>query len=73
MTILIDQNIRRFNIPMNQLTRMQIMHSLGYLVNNVPPMFLLQNIFSNQRIQVNIHELKHEINVSLILRLDNFL
>lgn len=58
---------------MNQLTRMQIMHSLGYLVDDVSPMFLLQNILSNQRIQVNIHELKHEINVSLILRLDDFL
>ena len=58
---------------MNQFPGMQIVHGLGHLIDNKPLMLLFQNILPDQRVQINIHELKDQIYVALILGFDDFL
>lgn len=58
---------------MNQLSGVQIVYRFGDLIDYVSLMLLLQNILSDQSVQVDIHELKNKVNVTLILRFDYFL
>lgn len=58
---------------MNQFPSMQIVNRLGHLIDNKPFMLFFQNILPDQRVQINVHELKDQIYVALILGFDDFL
>jgi hypothetical protein len=52
---------------------MQIVNRLGDLIDDEALVFFLQDIFSYQRVQVNVHELKDEVDVAFVLGFDDFL
>lgn len=67
-TIFVNQNVRRFNISMNQLCRMKIMDRLCYLIKNISFMLLSKHILANESVEVNIHVLKKYVDVLLTAR-----
>lgn len=52
---------------------MEVVNGLGDLINNEAFMFFLQNIFSYERIEVDVHKLKDEVDVAFVLCFDYFL
>jgi hypothetical protein len=52
---------------------MQIVNRLGDLVDDEAFVFFLEDIFSYQRVQVDVHELKDEVDVAFVLGFDDFL
>ncbi len=52
---------------------MEVVNGLGDLINNEAFVFFLQNIFSYQGIEVDVHKLKDEVDVALVLCFDYFL
>jgi hypothetical protein len=58
---------------MDKIGSMQVVQSLGNLIGNISFMLLTKNILSDESIQVNIHELKKQIHISIIVRSDDVL
>jgi hypothetical protein len=52
---------------MNELTRMQIMDRFSHLVDDKPLVFLFQDILSDEGIEVDIHELEDQVDISFVL------
>ena len=49
------------------------MHCLSHLVNYVTFVLFLEYVLPNQCVQIDVHKLEHEINVSFVLGFDYFL
>ena len=58
---------------MDKIGSMQVVQSLGNLIGNISFMLLAKNILSDESIKVNIHELKKQIHISIIVRSDDVL
>ena len=52
---------------------MEVVNGLGDLINNEALVFFFQNILSYQRIEVDVHKLKDEVDVAFVLGFDYFL
>lgn len=77
LTILIDKNVARFDIPMDEVGLMQIIYRFGNLIDNKLFMFFLQlrwfSILSNQTMQIDVHMFEYQIYIFVIFGSDHLL
>lgn len=58
---------------MNQPCRVEVVDRFGHLVKDELAMLLGQDVFADERVEVDVHMLKDQVNVPVILSLDNLL
>ncbi len=58
---------------MDKFGSVQVMDALGSLVDDVAFVLLPQHILADQRVQIDVHELKQYVDISLIPRADHLL
>lgn len=57
---------------MNESSGVQIVNCLGHLIEDVLAVSLSQDVLPDQREKVDVHVLKHEVNVPVVLCSDDF-
>ena len=67
-TIFVNQNVRRFNISMNQLCGMKIVDRLCNLIKYVSFVLLSKHILANESVEVDVHVLKKNVDILLTAR-----
>jgi len=72
-TVRIDENIAGFKISMDDLSRMEILHSLENLIHYVPIMQILQNFLTNSVVEISLHKFEYQIEIFVILGTDDIM
>jgi hypothetical protein len=67
VTIFINQDVGRFQVSVNEPTGVKVEHGFADLVENPLFVFFLQNSFSDKSEQINVHVLKDQINIDIII------
>jgi hypothetical protein len=70
MTFRIEQQVTRLQISVEQIGRVHIFQTFEALINDVLLVDILENICSDNGVQICIHEIKNKVNISIILRPD---
>lgn len=52
---------------MNQFCTMKIVEGFSNLIHDIFLMFFLENFLSDEGVQINVHELKNNVDVKIIL------
>lgn len=52
---------------------MEVVQCLGSLVDDVPAMLVAKHVLPDEGVEVDIHELEQDVDVSLIIGFDNLL
>ena len=73
MALGVEEQVTRLEIPVQQIRRVHILETLKVLVNDVLLVDVLKNVRTNYRVQVSIHEVKHEVDISIVLSSDHIL
>ena len=58
---------------MKQLGGVHVLETLKALVNDILFMNVLQNVGSDDRVQIRIHKIKHQVNISVVFRPNHIL
>lgn len=58
---------------MDELSCMQIMNGLGCLIDYVTFVLISKHILADESVQIDVHELEQDVNISLICRTDHLL
>ena len=52
---------------------MEVVQCLGSLIDDIPAMLIAKHVFPDEGVEVDIHELKQDVDVSLIIGFDDLL
>ena len=55
---------------MKQVGRVHVLQTLETLVYDVLLVNILKNVSSNNRVQISVHEVEHEVDVAIVLGSD---
>lgn len=55
---------------MEKIGRVHVLQTLETLVNDVLLVYVLENVCSNDRVQVSVHKVEHEVDVAIVLGSD---
>ncbi len=67
----VDQQVGRLEVPVQQPGRVQVLHGLEQLVDQVPVVHQAQLVLLYRVVQVALHELEHQVQVLVVLRTDH--
>ena len=67
VTVFINQDVGRFQVSVDEPAGVNVEHGFTDLVENPLFMFFLQNTFSDQSKQINVHVLKDQINIDIVI------
>jgi len=71
MAVRIDENIRWFQVTMDNLRRVQILHALANLIHDESVVNILQYLLTDSVMEIGLHELKNKIKIFVIISSDN--
>ena len=57
---------------MNDFGSVEVLEGLGYFIDDIADVHILEDVFSDDVVQVGLHELEYQVNISVVLRLDGF-
>lgn len=57
---------------MNDFGSVEVLEGLGYLIDDIADVHILEDVFSDDVVQVGLHELEYQVDISVVLRLDGF-
>lgn len=52
---------------MNDAARVHVLQRLGHLIDDKSDMYILQDAFRDDIVQISLHELEHQIHVFIVL------
>ena len=52
---------------MNDAARVHVLQRLGHLIDDKSDMYILQDAFGDDIVQISLHELEHQIHVFIVL------
>ena len=68
IALLIDQDVRRLEISVDNIGVMQKVQSLTDLVNDIFLMFFLKDVAADERMQIHIHMFEDKIDIDIVSR-----
>ncbi len=67
----VEQNIGWLQIAVQNIGRVQVLQTFHDLVDYVLLMNFLQDVRSDHSMQVDLHRIEHQIDISVVLRTDH--
>ena len=70
ITLRIEQNIRRFEVTMKNISRVEILETFQYLVDDVLFVDVFENVSSDDSVHVDFHGIEYQVNIFIVLGSD---
>lgn len=62
----IEQEITWLQVPVKQVGGVHVLEALEALINDILLVYVLEDVGSDDCVQVRVHEVEHEVNVPIV-------
>ena len=69
----VQQEVAGFEVAVEKICGVHVLEALEHLVNDVLFVYVFEDVRANHRVQVGVHEVKDEVDVTVVLGADNVL
>jgi hypothetical protein len=71
LAVLVDEHVGRLDVAVDESSRVQVVQRLGHLVEDVLPVPFRQDILADQREEVDVHMLEHQVDIPVVFSPDH--